>query len=305
MEPEKYIKADLIWEATRRNEDYKKDYKEVLDKYIKTNQMDNIEFLKRIPDEKPNKWKIRMDGAFPFETYYWLDPTTTLENIYAEIKETGNSRLHPYYRLFRPPVKINDSFYYGQPWIETHNVANLENHEKEDNDVKATSGFFRLEIEISGEKSLNLICINERDIEDQVLLTIDPLNTDEEIMSHVKEIKNKALRNIAPKIEELKKKGITTRYPQNIGNYIVWLQKYDIITNFYLNDNNAGEITTKNGAIILPQKFDYEPLIPLDIPRKDVSYQIQKYEEIYKEAVLIIQSTPDLVFSLAKPPPKP
>jgi len=302
MENPKYTKADLIWEATRRNEDYKKDYKEVYDKYIVTNHMDNIASLKRIPDEKPNKWKIRMDGGLGFETYYWLDPTTTLENIYAEIKETGNSRLHPYYRLFRSPVKINDSFYHGQAWIETHNVAYLENHEKENNDVKATSGFFRLEIEISDEKSLNLICVDERDIEDQVLLTIHPLNTDEEIKNHVKKIKNKALRSIAAKIEGLKKNGVETRYPPDINDYIGWLQHYDIIIDFYIKNNNGVEFVIKKGAIVLPEKFDYEPLIPLDIPRQDVSYQMQKFKEDYEDAVLIIQSTPDLVFSLARPP---
>lgn len=113
-----YTKADLIWEATRRNQDYKNDYSSMLERYRDECGIQNINSLyeylpnpestiEYLPYNPSCKWEILMIAKGDIlagtethkGTYFWgwLDPNVDIDKIKKKIDSGENPlSVHPY-----------------------------------------------------------------------------------------------------------------------------------------------------------------------------------------------------------------
>jgi len=299
MTIKKYSKADLLWEATRRNEDYKKDYLEVYKDYAKENPHISKGNIKRLPLAESDRWRIKMMGEDQFfksspETY-WLDPKVSFEEIQEEIMHYNNVVLHPYYHLFQSK-KLPWVFYYYRD--SSIGLQNKKDNAYEDHLRDTPEGrnleFFEYKI-----NETVYVCIKRSQVDKKILLMIDPLKTDDEIQQSVKEIKNEVLKTIKRRINTFIKSDGSVFYPNRIKEYIGWLEKYDQIVEYIQKDNNL-QLSINNGVIDIPDNFNFSEMVPDEVPGKKFAGVQKNYLNAYRGSIKLIQQTPNIVFSPAK-----
>jgi len=88
-------KADLLWEATRRNEDYRKEYNSALKSHHNNFPDQPKENFKRLPSPDTVRWQIKMGGINPITkkicSFYWLDPDTQVNEIWDDVLKQNNT----------------------------------------------------------------------------------------------------------------------------------------------------------------------------------------------------------------------
>ena len=169
----KYTKADLMWEATRRNEDYKNDYAQKLKQYrddYKNNLDINIVYL---PYPSSDRWEIAMpilkENRSIIKILGWLDPRVDIDKIKKEI-DSGAPALsvHPYAHTLEYNMTNPNMYYHHIYQPSQKNNYFFEHHIKglnPDTDV--------------------YVCIKKYFIRDRVLLLIDPTAEDKIIMKSI------------------------------------------------------------------------------------------------------------------------
>lgn len=279
----KYTKADLIWEATRRNEVYKTDYLSMLEKYrneFKINDCASIRYLPYVPSVRWNILILKEDSN-KVRVYGWLDPSVDVDTIKRELK-TGVSpfSIHPYAHIEKLN-KTNPNIYYHH--LDRRSELACFSEHKIDDKIH--------------------VCVNADFIGNKFLLLIDPLSEDKTIIKSVKDVKQKVLKRIKREADLLRKNQHIILYPRDIENYIVWLKKYDQIIDYLKKTKINDKLTIKNGAVIVPNGFRFVELVPNNTPADKFEGQRKAYKEAYEGAVKLIQSTPNLFFSPSRVSP--
>jgi hypothetical protein len=280
---QKYQREDLIWEAVRRNELYKADYRRLLKK--ESNKKKEISKWERLPRGLRYSLCWEMDGL--------LDPEITIDEIKEVIasEERLRSVVHPYYYLYKkkPPViqfKVKTSIYVPEEIIYGHEFSILKSD---------PSAFV----------------IPKRFLIDKIIIAIDPEAGDSRIIGEIKKIKQKALTQLEEELQKAieskspreinydnddDKSQITKRtyYARELDSYIGWLKKYDQIITEYIRKNTAkGLILNDQGALELPKKCYFPDFVLTDKDKKYATI-VKAWERAYDEAIILIQSATDI-----------
>lgn len=273
----KYTRADLLWEATRRNEDYKSDYISVLGKY--RNDLKDYGSITELPYVSFKRWGIVMvkESETRLKIFGWLDPEIDVNEINKKISSGVNPlSVHPYAYLHELSI-TNPNMYYH---LMQKSPGQHFSEQKIDDDI--------------------YVCIKKDLVRNRFLALIDPLSEDAFILKSIKQIKKKILKEMKREINSLKKKGEMVFFPRDVGDYIGWLKKYDSITDHARKQRGEAAITIKKGAVIIPDDFRFQDLVPDDTHGEKFEGQRKAYRDAYRGAVHLIQTTPDIIFSPAR-----
>lgn len=260
-----YGKADLLWEATRRNEEYKSLYNQVI------GQMDDAESkLKRVWHPGTYRWKI----------HGLLNPSISIDEIRARIKGGADpNETHPYYYLFES--ERQGIIWHQVPDIEPGCLNDSTSHSAETETNSSDCIWYQ-----------NLRTITQ----ERILVSINPMTSDRVIFEEIKKLKKGSRHILKDELNELKAKGKRTYYPRDIDKYIGWLKKYTEIVDYLGKKFGADRLSASNGVITLPDGFSFFEMVPNDTPGKQFA-GVQKANKIaYTEAVILIRSSPHIRF---------
>jgi hypothetical protein len=330
-----YTKADLLWELTRRNQNYIDSFNTVKKIYLQlwsnlggvknhimkglektfdldaipTTEQENIsENSIRYPGT-PNEWKIMMKAAVPiskqigfnfsdFKSYTWLDPKVTIAEIKNELNNPGADPLaiHPYYALFNL-ISPEDLFYH-YAYFEDPSL-NLRPGEKKlitFSSDKNIGMFYERDID-----SEVYICISKKSLGKRVLFMFDPYSNEEDIKSTVIKVR----RNVQPVLEKKIKENREITYESSgVKTYLGWIKTYDNIISAYEKKIKKPNFINNNGAKILPEKLpkgakfaDLVAAVASARKEKNSTSYYKIIREQYLKAIKLIQITPDIIFS--------
>ncbi|MBA3009676.1 MAG: hypothetical protein KKF12_12510 [Proteobacteria bacterium] len=336
-------KADILWEATRRNEDYKKEYYDALNKYQKEYPKQPRENFKRLPSPDSDRWQIKMGGTNPITkkicSFYWLDPDIQLEEIWDHISEQGNTWMHPYNHLF-PDEKINEALTknlkkktgekYGRIFLdsyycsEMHGIVEFDNYRQflEPQNISKEDLMPNDFFEFVADDTV-YAAIKKEYTKDKILLMIDPFESDVNIQIKVKEIKDKVIQSLKIKAKILRTKGKILLEPSKMNSYFDWFKRYDEIIH-EANKEESSTVVCINGANCLnteeTSSIDFGQLVPnSDIDEKKfdtgekydsaldkrIKADKKKYKTAYENSIQLIQQTPNIFFLPPKIKQKP
>jgi hypothetical protein len=256
----KFNKADLLWEATRRNEDYKSLYFEVVGKDVQ-------DIWKRIWHPWNYNWK--MDGL--------LHPDITIDDIKTKIELGCKVELiHPYYYILKPIVQYED--------------LNSLRKDLLDMEVSIKIDDYRYRCYINS--------IIDRYIGDssRLLFSIDLMGDDLKITKRIKSLKKKFRKNYKLICSNNAERLFN---PIKIDSYIMWLRKYDKIVQYLDGQYGRDNLIIDSGAIVIPEKFSFNEVVPGDT-KKNFETERKAMKEAYEGSVLLIQKTPNIKFSFPR-----
>jgi hypothetical protein len=334
-----YTKADLLWELTRRNQNYIKSFNTFKKIYLKlwpdldgvknhiikgikkTFDLDSIptstehenisQNPRRLPG-LPNEWEIMMKAAIPmsncigfnfsdFKSYTWLDPDITIDQIKNELNHPGADPLaiHPYHALTN--LVTPDDLFYHYAYFDDRSEQ-LKPGEKKliPFSNNINIGMF-YEYNIEGEI---YICIKKKSLGRQILMMLDPLKGDKHIISASTSVKSK----VQPALEEkIKKQGDRTysENPNDIKIYFKWIKTYDDINSTYKQiEEKAGRkpnLINDRGALVLPKDANLRNIVrELINDEEKLSSANKRMRGQYLETIKLIQNTPDIPFTSAR-----
>lgn len=334
-------KADILWEATRRNEYYKKGYYDALQKYQKKYPDQPRENFKRLPSPDSDRWQIKMVGTNPitkqqFCSFYWLDPNIQLEEIWNDIFEQGHTRMHPYNHLF-PDEKINEALTkdlkkktgkkYGRIFLdsyycsEMHGIETYDNYQRVLESQNSSSDMFEDFFEFVADDTV-YAAIKRDNTKNKVLLMIDPFESDVNIQIQVKNVKDKVIQSLKAAANVLRRKGKVLLEPSKMNSYFDWFKRYDKIIH-EANKEAKSAVICINGAKCLnteEKSVAFEQLVPSsDIDKKKYDSEEEynnitdkkdradkkKYKTAYENSIQLIQQTPIIFFLPPKIKQKP
>jgi|GEM_PF-6074481 hypothetical protein len=291
-----YHKEDLLWEAVRRNEEYKEYY---------SNELKRQNLLSIPRDERLTIFPINLR----WQMARLPDPSISIEEIKSQIetyKDQGKDPglFHPFFHIYRDQKR---------PVIHHHVPGSPYN--KISKDTPEKYNLFETE-------NKSIVCIDKHSfIQDpfhegvsRILISINPTEIDEIIIENIREIK-KAASGILRELSE-KNKGMKSRlggsvivnkddyYPvheKEVESHIGWLKKYDDIVSKYLDNRGEKSLFKKKGAVIVPQHF-FKELVSYHTKKGTHFYSILRSLRVaYKGAVELIQAAPNIYFHSSKP----
>ncbi len=314
----KFYKEDLVWEAARRNEEFKKDVREFHSKH-KSGTDDHLSLedeLNMVDDEIRIKKKWHL--AFIPEN---IDITAD------QIKNRTNNKkgdellsIHPYYQLY---------FHEDHPVIHHENISDIldvldtgifnSKMEKEIIKKKRTTiaesiswGICKSSKDaMGGKKGVKRIPINRLKMNDFhkftvaskncVVLTIEPSVDYDKIRDDIIKILNR-VRNKMKDKSNIKSNKIYN--PSEIASYIECLNLYDGFVEALKEKILNGEIKESdliilNGAYLKPKELNYNDLV-------DTALVIKKTEELIKMYIdqIVIEILKRNSFSYTAKPPQ-
>lgn len=277
MSDEKYNEADLLWEATRRNVEYRNDFLAMLEKYRADSRHKEIENPGYLPYISSDRWSILMvkEDDDRIRVFGWLDPSIEIDEIKKEIRSGAVPvSVHPY-AYIHELKRTNPNIYY-------HHDSKQDRNE-----------YFT-------EHTINdstYVCIKKGIIRNRVLVLIDPTASDKTIIDTVKDIKEEVLKAIRNKTDELKKMGEVVCYPRDIPQYIDYLKKYDYVVDYFSKTGPADKLSADGGASLVPKDFSFRDVVPKDIEGEQFEGTRRAYKKAYEQSIKMIQVSPNIHFS--------
>jgi hypothetical protein len=315
-----YTLADLLWEATKRNMNYKREFWEASENYFK--DQENVKILydifsdlppnfaiQRIPGDasKWEKWGILMGDISKYTEkiirFIWLSPAITTDELheYMNNKNLNPFNVHPYHFFCETQKTSEDDYYHS----ELYEFLDPSKYSKFMTcPIQAPIGFYPYIFECKDNNDI-FICAHKTIIGNKVLFLFNPMDSDAKIINTLKNIKKKILTNTRKKVEHYKAAGGITVYQRDINKYIKWLRMYDGILFLYKSKNGKTNLAEENGAIVLPKGFDRKILNPATMAHKKYIRVKKRILDAYNGAVHFIQSTPNIVFSPSRSSPSP
>ena len=256
----KYQKEDLIWEATRRNEGYRRLYGSGVDENTKTALARDFFGLNFLADPD-------------------LDINTIKENIAsgADPKET-----HPYHGFFernaKPVAQHSIPNFVFQYWDELY---------RSEQDHTGNIAKLQEQFETWFQPFLN-------QMPGRILISIDPEFSDREIEAGIKAVKKIAVKD-KKAVGEDKRLSPRTFFPRDICKHIGWLEKYDEIVDTAKRMDL--EVKADGPILALPEDFSFGVMVPIDTGEDKFESTRRTYRDAYKSAVEFIKRSPYISFS--------
>lgn len=279
-----YTKADLIWEATRRNEDYKEYF----------NKTKSVETLHEIylfgePDIEGDRKRL-MEGDESFikmfftgENQRWkvtklVDPSVSISEIKEQIENGDNPHdVHPYYWMYHAEKKC----------------------------VIKSDGGVNTKCDDSGNEVI--IKGSEIFIPNKLNLTIDLQFARKDIKNNLDTILNDSINQFKEFIAEQDK--VDNGYPvvhpdqKSINSCIKYLSIYDSIIN-EASILNPEENTYIEDGVKKYRHCDISELINHKGTEKQRESQRKTYPTAYSKSVQLIKYAPAILFSPPRLPQK-
>lgn len=281
MSDQKYTKADLLWESTRRNQDFRNYYsslKRYMDEYNQRKLTDIPSNARKLL--RPlTKWAIRImftsnEPLLP-RLLELLNPLNEIDHIRDKIiSGTPIYKVHPYAYIDELEQMESDNFYHRTMFDEF--------------------GSLFIEKRVDG---VDYICINKQLIGNNIILLLPPTSKEAIIVRKIKEIRKLILTQIKDEVNSLKVNGELICYPRDINDYIGWLNKYDEVVNYLESLKDDELLQYDDGAVVLPNKFPFKKLVPIDTPADQFEGKKKAYIDAYKGAVKLIKTSPYITFS--------
>ena len=290
----KYTRMDLAWEAVRRNENYKDDFR----------------FLKP-GNEGENFWNPRFGSIWRLRKPY--DPDTSIDEIKAKIKKkifTENE--HPYFHLFGTE-DANSAIKVELPPINDRLISSFLNKDKlaMDDNIWVFEWFAKFIIENRARLviSVNLLKENKTIFDSIKKIKVQTAAA----ICNAKQDNDDKLKYLDKKLGDGKGDFISLIRPMltitKIDYYINALKRYDeLVENYKQINNGKNEIIIKNGVVIIPGFKDLVPDQEVNILFMKTKSQIsdddkfddyidatvnKKYRNSYKDAVELIMFAPN------------
>jgi len=268
----KYNKEDLLWEATRRNEEYKASYHQ-----LRIDQPDTIDKWKRLWHPYVN-YRWRITGA--------IDPSISAKEIQERVDFGAKlSEVHPYYKVFQDERRP----------VVHHKIPDILYHVSEG----ASKSSFKLDYAKIEQPMYRWLKELLAQAKNRIIITINPLVKEKEIIKEVKMIRDESLKTIKAEIEN-SESGDRNYHPRNIGKYIGWLNKYDKVVNQLKEKLEGKSLTIDKSVVRIPDNFSFTELVPNDTPAEKFEGQRRAWRNAYHEAVSLIQNSPHISFPPAK-----
>ena len=321
----RYQREDLIWEAVRRNELYKKDYYQLLwekcieivncKKYlILYGQIVNNMLLFYNHDKYINdinralesfKWqKLSYFILYLRWKMLWLfNSDIDIDDIKDAIASNQlKEKDHPYHHIYQQ---------------KRYPVIQFEVFGSNLNQKKRTPKHYFLE----HDDDRSLVCVKKDILEDRLIISVDPMADDAKIKEGIIEIiraasriiKEKLVNNIEPQyIEEYDedegedngRDDVSINYynPSDIESHIRWLTMYDTVIVNFLKNNQKNRLTCEKGALILPkERALFQQLVPDSNKESDkTANDVRKWKAAYNEAIKLIQFVPNIRFTRSR-----
>lgn len=279
-----YSKEDLLWEATRRNEVYKAEYKKLHKQYLQAHP--SIKTINYLPYPSGH-WKIWLAGKglqqnpSPEYDYKkmagWMNPDISVDQIKVDIESGYHPfEVHPYYSVFEKAKTSSAFCYYNNAYKPL--------------DSKDFPGFFEREID-----GRICVCIDKKYIRDRFLITISPHDSDKKIMEAIKNKKKEIIDVVKNKLAtgQTKRSFTITR----IDSYIEDLRTYDKLVEECKNSKISMEVI--NGAYIIPSRQSIFTTVAAD-KSANIEKELRQCTRQYERSVVMIQNTPDIKFAPSK-----
>jgi len=276
----KYNKFDLMWEATRRNEDYRAQYLSFLEKYQQEFNDRGNDTPDYLPYPQSGRWNIniiREEQGRIKVLGWWVNPGIEIDVIKGEILSGADPlSVHPYAYMDQL-TRTNPNIYYHQL-------------------KEKTGGEYFSEQDIDGDI---YVCIKKSIIRNRMLALIDPMSEDKTIMMNIQKIKNKVLNDIKKQMPWLKEINRKIFYPRDIHKYIGWLNKYDEIVDHLRQETEDGKLIIRNGVVIVPGSSTFREMLAKKGTIIGPKFESQRkaYKDAYNGAVQLIRDTPEIIFS--------
>ena len=298
------MKANLLWEAVRRNEYYRKYYFQTVKSMSNDNSVSKYQGIEVWPSQP--RWKLR-------KVY---DPAIEVHEIENQINSGKDpNEVHPYYHHFQRR-EMSPALIHRVPGSRYNFKITQSHHDFFEGDNK------------------DVLCIKKVGIADRVVISIDPLTKNKELFAAIKEIKTISLEErrdydraeekrfkslLKRELNELEKateddNGISTMqtsikftcYVRDIPNYIEWLKKYDRIIKYCKTKKEENPnsleflIYIQNGAEVVTFKFSFVHMVSSKKGTPEYDDERRQWEICYKGAVNLIHVAPNIVFSSSK-----
>jgi len=279
MEDTSYSKADLLWEATRRNEEYKSFYNQVAGPVNETEYRWNRTW-------HPGNYRWKIHGL--------LHPSLSVDDIHAEIKAGADpNKVHPYYYMFKNEHKA----------ILQHHVPTIESKYYDKQNRPQDDGKFDLAADDRLQDDLKIDSTDYKRyqefraiVKDRILLSINPMATDKDIIDEIKKLKKEKRIVLRHEVNTLKAKGKRSYYPRDINKYIGWLLKYTEIVEYLTQKIGAHGLKISDGIVALTEDFSFNEVVPNDIPGEKFEGQRKAYRTAYLESINLIRLSPNITF---------
>lgn len=284
-----YKQEDLVWEAVRRNENYRSYYS----KSLKNNL-----------DKRSSKFEGL--EIWPIDNYWKLsklyDPEINIDDIKKQIEQGAKpSDVHPYYKLFNRS-ETKQVIFHGVPGSKYYDFKSKTHHD-----------FF----ESSNDK--NSLFIKKSEIIDRVVISIDPSTSNNILFDDIKKIKANALKESdnynSDKDERLaimeeEGESDTCRrnrhidfkcYTRDISIFIGLLKKYDELINYCTEKGKENptalefELIKKDGVFNVTSNFSFKHMASNEDDNERRTWQSQ-----YEKALKVIKSAPNIIFTSSK-----
>lgn len=299
------MKANLLWEAVRRNEYYWKYFQSA-----KSQSHDESVSKYKGIDTWPHQPRWKLNKVY--------DPTLEVNEIESQINSGEDPNdVHPYYHLFQKR-EMSPALIHEVPGSMYNFKTTQSYHDFFEGDNKA------------------ILCIKKAGIADRVVVSFDPLTKDKELFNAIKAIKNISLENrrdyvsaegqrfkstLKMELNDLEnptedddsrstmKTNIKfTCFMRDIPDYIRWLQKYDEIIGYCRTKKRENpdavefSLLIQNGVRVVTSKFSFKHMVSNEFYDKPREYDIErrKWEIYYEGAVRLIHVAPNIVFSSSK-----
>jgi hypothetical protein len=251
----KYQREDLIWEAVRRNELYKRDYYHLLwkkcieivncEKYPIFNDLTGCnKSLSYNPDKYINETNRALESfkwqKLPyFITYFgwemlWLfNPEIDIDEIKVAIaSKLLEEKDHPYHHIYKQ---------------KRYPVIQLAVPGSELNQKKVIPKYYFIE----SANDHSILCIKKNILKDRLIISIDPKSDETQITAEIRKLRKSAAYKI-----KIKGKGGDDSMlynPSRIDTYIRRLRLYDAVITNYRKKISNNAVSSEDGALILPK----------------------------------------------------
>jgi hypothetical protein len=305
-----YTKEDLMWEAVRRNEDYREYFRCALALRKKSGSKEEI-------PEYHGFHHFPLDPQY--KMYRVFNPDIDIQKIKGLIENGSRPEdVHPYYYLTRvekdPPVthhpvphNLFDDFI---KLNETKKKSKRGGHKGDPlANVKRLENAFR-----THERNNDQLTINRSAFANKIVLSFYPLAKAEVIIAQVLLLRGKVLKGRDKNYEACIKTNKTLRgkrekavkarvgipidftcYPRDIEDYIQWLGSYD---NIIKHARHQGYNLLRNAGVleVSDKRFGYSQMVPSDRVHESKENIAKKWRIAYQKAVQLIRVAPDIPF---------
>ncbi len=261
-DPKKFYPIDLMWEGTRRNEEYKREYQD----FVSSNDS-GLWYS--------GKWLI-----FP----KLFDPTISIHTIKERLLAGERfEEVHPYWQEFKRGA------------VSAHQLPPPDSHCTSLANCDRIGGDFFL---IESLHHRHYYCISEMELAGRLVVSINPYSTEASVKKAIEKIMKAEKTRLRKKSQG---EGTLSARPDHIEGYINDLEKYDQLVKTW-HDPKYGSLKEERGFLLKPKKYQWhwDMLPSTRSDKKERSSSNRAHTRFYNNVKYIIQNTPNLEFDPAK-----